>query len=244
MSSTSRSWPWRRACSISSRHASIASTYLVVSATCDPTWNERPRTRMPRLRASSSIGLHGRGLAAELPRQVDDCGRITERQPQQQLRAAAIGGELAHLVRVVGDEQPDAEAQRGHDVPVVLDRVSVDAAVRRHALRPDQVDLARGRDVERCTEVAQRRHDGSDRQRLQRVMQPDARKRGRERTILLADRSRSRRRPAASRDVVRACGSPPDPAAEMRAGRNVTRPFRHDDRARGSRQQGPAMATG
>ena len=74
---------------------------------------------------------HGRGLAAELAREVDDRGRVAERQPQQQLGAPPVPAELVDLVGVVRDERANAEPQRRGDVGVRLDGVRVDAAVRR-----------------------------------------------------------------------------------------------------------------
>ena len=122
-----------------SLQAPMASTYLAGSATCEPTWNESPRTRTPRLAREFEQRRHGGRLAAELARQIDDRGRVAERHAQQQLGAPPMALELADLVRVVGDERVDAETQRRADIRVGLDRVRVDAALGADARRLDQL---------------------------------------------------------------------------------------------------------
>jgi|GEM_PF-4602784 len=129
---------------------------------------------------------HGARLAAELLRQIDDCVRATEGNAQQELGTLAIAHELLDLVGVVRDERRHAVAQRIADVAVALDRVRVNAALGRNALRLDELHLARGRKIEEGAFVAQRRDDRSVRQRLQRVMQIDARQRSLERMVLTA----------------------------------------------------------
>ena len=130
--------------------------YLDGSVACEPTWNDRPRTRTPSRRASLDQAEHRARLAAELLA----TGRTTavglrKRDAQQQLGALAVAHELADLVRVVGDERRHAEAQRVADVAVALDRVRVDAALRGDALRLDQLDLTGRRQVEEGALVAQ-----------------------------------------------------------------------------------------
>ncbi len=51
---------------MTSRQASIASTYFDESATCEPTWKLKPRTRTPRLLASSTSGATAPGSQPNL----------------------------------------------------------------------------------------------------------------------------------------------------------------------------------
>ena len=81
--------------------------------------------------------------------------------------------ELADLVLVVDDERVHAEAQRIADVAVALDRMRVDAAIRRHPDRSHQRRLAVGGQVEARAQGCERAHDGSLGQRLERVVQLD-----------------------------------------------------------------------
>ena len=148
MSSVSKSPSFsRRACAISLAQASMASTCLPASAACEPTWNDRPRTGIASLRARRASSMQVLGVAAEFARQVAHRTGTAERHAQQQLGLVAIGLELAHLVRVVGDEDPHAEMQRVADVDVALDRVRVDAARRVDAELRDQLRLAGGGQV-------------------------------------------------------------------------------------------------
>ena len=72
----------------------------------------------------------------------------------------AVTPELAHLVRVVGDEDAHAGGQRIADVLVALDRVRVDAAARIDAQPLRQLHLARGGKVQAAAAV----QDGCARQ--------------------------------------------------------------------------------
>ena len=79
-------------------------------------------------------------VAAKLSRQVAHRAGGAERHAQQQFALVAIRLELAHLVRVVRDEDLHAEVQRVADVDVALDRMGMNAARRidaelRHQLR-------------------------------------------------------------------------------------------------------------
>jgi hypothetical protein len=130
---------------------------------------------------------HRARLAAELLRQVADRRRAAEADAQQQLGALAVAHELANFVRIVGHEGRHAEAQRVADVAVALDRVRVDAALRRDALRLDQLDLTGRRQVEEGAFVLQRRNDGRVRERLESVVQVDTGQRCAQCAVLAAD---------------------------------------------------------
>ena len=125
----------------------MASTCLPGSAACEPTWNDRPRTGIAELARQARELEQVLRIAAEFARQVDHRAGTAERHAQQQLGLVAIGLELAHLVRVVGDEDPHAEMQRVADVDVALDRMRVDAARRVDAQLRDQLRLAGGGEV-------------------------------------------------------------------------------------------------
>ena len=56
----------RRAAAISAAQASIASTCLPGSAACEPTWNDRPRTVTPTLRASRASASKSSGSQPNL----------------------------------------------------------------------------------------------------------------------------------------------------------------------------------
>jgi hypothetical protein len=160
--------------------------YLEGSVACEPTWNDRP-SRHAEAACLLDQAEHCARLAAELLGQVADGGRAAEADPDQELGTLAVAHELADLVRVVDDEGRDAEAQRVANVAVALDRVRVDAALRGDALRLDQLDLAGRRQVEEGALVPQRRNDRRVRQRLERVVQVDARQSCAQGAVLAAD---------------------------------------------------------
>ncbi len=114
-------------------------------------------------------------VAAELSRQIGHRARAAEGDTQQQFGLVGPGQELAQLVRVVGDENADAALQRGADVDVALDRMGVDAARGINPHAGDELDLAGGRQIEETALLEYGLHDGRMGQRLQRVVQVDAR---------------------------------------------------------------------
>src|SRR5690606_3796652 len=116
---------------------------------------------------------HGIRLAAELRRQIDHGARTAKRHPQEQLRTLAIAYALLDLVLIVGDERRGAESERVADVAVALDRVRVDAALRRDALCLYQLHFAGRGEIEIGVFVAQACDYGRVRQRLERIMQID-----------------------------------------------------------------------
>ena len=124
------------------------------------------------------------GIAAELARQVADGARAAERHAQQQFGPTGVGSELAHFVGIVGHEHAHAAVQGGADVDVALDRMGVDTALRVDAHARHELHFTGRRQVEE-TALA---HDGADhgrmRQRLQRVVQVDARERALQLVVL------------------------------------------------------------
>ena len=169
-------------------HAWIASTYLAGSVACEPTWNDRPRTRTPRRRASSIRPSTAPGSQPNFFDRSHDRRRAAERHAQQQLGALAIAHELADLVRVVGDEGRDAETQRVANVAVALDRVRVNAALRARCPAPCTSSTSPVVARSKNAPSSRRRRDyGCVRQRLQRVVEIDARQRSVQRAVLAAD---------------------------------------------------------
>jgi hypothetical protein len=123
-------------------------------------------------------------FAAEFSRQVAQRIGAVERDANQQRCPIAELHELAQFVRIIDDEALDAVGQRGTNVAVALDRVRVNAALRRHAQAVHQGDLAVGGEIEAGALLAQRGDDRRERQRLQRVVQVDPGERRREPAIL------------------------------------------------------------
>ena len=166
--------------------ASMASTCLPASAACEPTWNDRPRTGMPSLRASRASSSRSSGSQPNLRDRSHTAPGRAERHAQQQLALVAVGLELADLVGIVGDEDLHAEMQRVADVDVALDRMGVDAARRVDAELRDELRFAGGREIQPAAELDDGLHHGRVRQRLQRVVQVDARQRLVQLAVLLA----------------------------------------------------------
>ena len=127
-------------------------------------------------------------VAAELARKVDDRVGVPERDAQQQSHALAGNHELCHLLRVVDHERLDPEVERVPDVGAALDRVRVHAAARRNAGVADQVHFAIRREVEPGPLAREHLNDRPVGQRLQRVVQVDARQGPAERAVLAPQR--------------------------------------------------------
>ena len=125
-------------------------------------------------------------VATELPRQVADRARMTKRHAQQQRGAPGIGTELAHLVGIIGDKGADAVLERVMDIALALDRMRMNAARRIDIEAGGELHLARGRHVQPTALVDDRAHHRRMRQRLERVMQVDARQRLAELAVLHA----------------------------------------------------------
>ncbi len=136
--------------------------------------------RQPRQRQ------HVLGVAAELARQVAHRPGTAERDAQQQLHLARVARELAHLVGIVGDEGAHAEVQRVGDIGRALDRVAVDAALRRHPEALHQRHFTARGQIEVAALGQQRLHHGRVRQRLQCVVQLHLRQRVLELAVLHA----------------------------------------------------------
>ena len=164
----------------------IASTYFAGSVACEPTWNDKPRTRMPSRRAISIRPSTAPGSQPNLRDRSTTAFGLRKDTRNSKLGALAIAHELPDLVRIVGDEGRHAVAQRVANVAVALDRMRVDAALGRDALRLDQFDFAGRGEIEKRAFVAQAGDDGRVRQRLQRVMKVDAGQRSFQRVVLAA----------------------------------------------------------
>ena len=129
---------------------------------------------MPSSAASRASAQQVLRVAAELARQVAHGTRTAERHAQQQLCPARIAHELPHLVGIVGDERPHAEAQRIADILITLDRMRVDAAARIDAQALYELHFSGGGEIEKAALCHHRLHHGRVRQRLQGVVQIDA----------------------------------------------------------------------
>ena len=116
-------------------------------------------------------------IAAELARQIAHGPGAAERHPQQQPRALAEAGELAHFIRIVGDKGAHAEFQGVADVLGALDRMGVDAALGTGAQPLHQLHFAGGGQVQIAARLHHHLHHGGMRQRLERIVQIDIRQR-------------------------------------------------------------------
>ena len=131
-----------------------------------------------------------RRVGPEFHREVRSRRRIGKCQPHQKVDVVGASDKLLHFGRVVDDEDADARPVRVVDVGGFLDRLGVDAAAHRDAQRSDRVGLRRGRDVEPAPVGGERHQRRGMRQRLHRVMQPDAAKVALQQPILVDDRVR------------------------------------------------------
>ena len=131
--------------------------------------------------------MHFLGHAAEFLRQIAARVGASEAHAQQQRDPIAEPCQLVDLGGVVGDERGHPRAQRGDDVARSLDRMGVNGLARADTGLAQQFDFALAGNVEVGTFLGQGRDGGDFRQRLDRVVQPDAGQGRGQRAVLLPE---------------------------------------------------------
>jgi hypothetical protein len=111
------------------------------------------------------------GSAPELLGQIGLALRIWETDSQQKFHYLFIRNELLKLNSVVKHECVASVLKSISDVPISLDRMSVNAGVRIDILSSDQVNFSIGGKVEPCAFFLQSRNYSFMRKRLNSVMQ-------------------------------------------------------------------------
>ena len=216
----------RRAAAMSLAHACTASTCLVASGVCEPTWKDRPRTPMPRSAARRASASRSSGSQPNLRDRSHDRARGAERDAQQQLRAAARGARTC---------APRRDCRRRRCARRTRSALAMSAGrlmgcvwMQRSGATPrrlHQLHLPGGGQIEEAALADDRLHHRRMRQRLERVVQVDAAAAPCAACGTARARARSRGSAAASRTPRPGGGLPRAGTGSMNRGRRTWRKF-------------------
>ena len=135
-----------------------------------------PRTWIAELaRQPRQLECRSSGSQPNLRDRSHDRAGAAERHAQQQLGLVAVAPELAHLIRVVGDE--DLARPRCSALRMSMSRLIGCVWMQRAGSMPeprDQLHFAGGGEIQPAAQLDDGPHHGRMRQRLERVVQVDA----------------------------------------------------------------------